>query len=106
MADNCIYVGCDESYEFFTEKLVRGRRPWTCGECGDDIAVGDLHEHFKGMYDGDWEHHRTCARCLNVRKDFFREWMFTHMVEDFQEAHGFDYRDGIPADLTPCGAED
>ena len=99
---NCIYTDADESYEIGEAKLRKARKEWVCCECDDPITPGDLYEHFKGRYDGMWDQFRTCARCVNVRTDFFRGWFFTMMVEDFKDAHGFDYRDGIPADFTPC----
>ena len=50
-----------------------------------------------------WGSYRTCAHCTNVAEDFFRGRVLAMMVENFKDAHGFDYRDGIPADFTPCG---
>lgn len=102
MSDNCIVTDSDEFAEVSVLKLVRGRKPWTCCECGDAIDVGDLHEHAKLLYDGAWDEYRTCARCMNVRTDYFDGWFYGMMVEQFQEVHGIDYRKGIPSDLTPC----
>ena len=103
VADNCIYVDHGESCDVLTEKLRRARKEHTCCECGDAIKPGDLYEDSDGLWDGMWAKHRTCARCVNVRADYFVGWTYTMMVEDFYNAHGFDYRDGIPADFTPCG---
>ncbi len=86
-----------------TTKLRRARKAWECCECCETIQPGDLYEHMRGLYEDEWDTYRTCARCCNVRKDFFVGHVFACMVEDFQGAHGFDYRDGIPADFTPCG---
>lgn len=102
MASSCVYVDHDSYPEFCSEKLVRARKPHICGECGDPIQPGDLHEYVTGKWDGCFSDHRTCARCLNVRHDYFESWIYGEMVEAFQETHGIDYRDGIPADLPPC----
>ena len=102
MAENCIYVDEGETYDVAEQKLRRARKSWVCDECRETIQPGDLYEHFKGLFEGIWDEYRTCARCCNVRRDFFRGHMFTGMVEDFEVAHGFDYRDGIPEDFTPC----
>lgn len=99
---NCIYGG--EPGDCITQKLIKGQKAHRCCECGDEIEKGALHEYFKGLWEGVFSTYRTCARCVNIRTDFFRGSTFTCMVEDFEEAHGFDYRDGIPADFTPCGA--
>lgn len=102
MSDNCIYVDFDETYDVGEAKLRKARKVWKCCECGDDIESGDLYEDFRGCYDGAWDQYRTCARCVNVRTDYFHGWLYTGMVEAFIDAHGFDYRDGIPADFAPC----
>jgi hypothetical protein len=100
--------GCiDSAYDgepatIYREELRRARKQYSCGECGDPIKVGALHEVSTGLWDGKWYTHRTCARCVNVRTDYFYRWIYGCMVEDFIEAHGFDYRDGIPADFGPC----
>lgn len=102
-AGNCIYIGDYNEPDVYNAKLRRARKPRVCGECGDAIERGDIYEHVTGLWDGRWDKHDTCARCVNVRTDFFRGWLFGQMVEDFMDAHGFDYRDGIPADFAPCG---
>ena len=106
MTDNCIY-DCEEFFlEHVSEVLRKARKPHNCCECGDTIAVGDTYEQTKGRGEGGWEAYKTCARCVNVRNDFFVSWIYGMMVEAYQEEHGFDYRDGIPADFTPCGREE
>lgn len=103
---NCIYVGDYDPPEVYSQVLRRARREHTCCECGETITPGDLYEVAKGKWDGDWNEYKTCARCVNVRTDYFRGWFFGLMVEDFEATHGFDYRDGIPADFTPCGTKE
>ena len=102
---NCIYLDTDEFCALvYTARTPRARKKHKCCECGDDIQPGDLYENFRGMFPehDSWSQYKTCARCVNVRTDFFKGWMFESMVDDFMEVHGFDYRDGIPADFTPC----
>ncbi|MCH7908689.1 MAG: hypothetical protein IIB38_03625 [Candidatus Hydrogenedentes bacterium] len=103
MTDNCIYSDDGEPFEVSTRKLRHARKPHQCTECGGEILPGDLYEHIAGLSDGEWCSYKTCARCCNVRDDFFVAWTYGTMVEDFQCEHGFDYRDGIPEDFTPCG---
>lgn len=99
----------EAGFEPSSAKLVRARKEHRCCECGETIAIGDLHEHFRGR-DPElerWDSWRTCARCLNVFKDYFAgSRVLGMMVEDFEAEHGFDYRDGIPADFAPCRAQD
>jgi len=49
-----------------------------------------------------WASWRTCARCLLVAADYFVGRTLGTMVEDFECEHGVDYRQGIPAHVTPC----
>lgn len=101
MNTSCIWSE-GEPFDVCSAKTVRARKEHRCCECGDPISVGDLHEHVRGLCDGAWGSWRTCARCLNVRTDYFGNWTFGLMREDFQAEHGFDYVDGIPADFAPC----
>jgi hypothetical protein len=104
MTSSCIWQYDEgETMEPCTTKLVKARKPHCCCECAVTINVGDLHEYVRGLYDGEWETYRTCARCLNVHADYFAgRRVLGCMVEDFEAEHGFDYRDGIPADFAPC----
>lgn len=102
MANACIEADWGEPAEIQREELRRAGKRHTCGECGDAIEPGDLHEYVTGKWEGEWATFRTCARCVNIRRDYFHSWVYTCMVVDFRETHGFDYRDGIPADFAPC----
>ena len=105
MSNNCIYVDEGESFSVWEDTTRKASKSWTCCECGDEIKSGSTYEYFRGLFDGSWDTYRTCARCALVAADFFRGRMLGCMVEDFQAEHGFDYRDGIPADFTPCGKD-
>ena len=102
MGNACIVADYGEHVTLSTSKLVRGRKAHVCGECHDLIAVGDLHEHVKGLCEGEWWDHRTCARCVNVRTDYFFSWVYGCLAADFEAEYGVDYRKGIPAHVTPC----
>lgn len=98
----CIVGNEGEPITLATVRLVRARKGHVCEECRDPISVGDLYETMKGRCDGEWWSHKTCARCVNVRTDYFAQWTYGMLVEDFEAEHGVDYRDGIPAHITPC----
>ena len=103
MASNCITVDWDyEVPEFFHSKMRRARKAHRCCECPETIQPGDLHDYAVGKWDGEVIEFRTCARCSNVAADYFDGRIYGGMYEDFFQAHGFDYRDGIPADFAPC----
>ena len=103
MSNNCISVDWDcDAPEFFREETRLARKPYRCCECPETIQPGDLHGYAIGKWDGCVTEFRTCARCANVAADYFSGRTFGDMYEDFFQAHGFDYRDGIPADFAPC----
>ena len=105
MTGNCVYTdAADYTADVHSEELRRARKEHTCTECGDRVPPGDLYEHVSGLWDGSWHRFKTCARCLNIRADYFPHgWMYGDMVEDFYASFGFDYRDRLPADFAPCG---
>ena len=103
MGNACIEV-CDY-YEWatvLTDKTRRAAKSHTCGECGETIQKGVLYLYETALFEGTVTTHKTCARCWQIRKDYFHSWTWGRMVECFYDAHGFDYRDGIPADFAPC----
>lgn len=57
---------CNYDYEVasvFTSKFVTARKPRTCCECGNPIAIGDRHVHIKMLVDGEWSESRQCVSC-------------------------------------------
>ena len=98
----CVYQD-DDGPEFSRQQLHRARKPYKCGECQEEILIGALYERFSGRWDNGFNTHITCARCANIRDEYFNcGWYFGRLVEDFRDCFGFDYRDGIPADFAPC----
>lgn len=89
----CIDVG--EAYELLRQDIRTARIPHRCGECQEEIRPGDRYEYAAGVYDGGWYTHRTCWRCLCVRRDFFScGWIYENLREDFRECFGWDYVTG------------
>ena len=98
----CIEVDYCES-DFSKTKLVKARKGHKCVECHEIIKIGSLHEVVSGRWDTEMSRFRTCARCANVRDEYFScGWYIGNMVEDFKECFGFDYTKGIPKDFAPC----
>lgn len=101
--NNCCCIQVDDGPEFSSEQLQRARKPHVCGECQEAIPVGALYERVSGVWDGQFRTYKTCARCANIRDEYFAcGWYYTQLVDDFRECFGFDYRDGLPADFAPC----
>ena len=101
---NCICIYVDEVATMLEERTRRARKPHECGECGETIEPGSLYLYEREVFEGNISVHKTCARCANVRKDYFScGWYWGQLRDDFYDAHGFDYTKGIPADFAPCG---
>jgi hypothetical protein len=43
------------------------RKTHRCTECGAVIHPGDRYERVTGVWDGVFDHHKTCAHCLAMR---------------------------------------
>jgi DNA-directed RNA polymerase subunit RPC12/RpoP len=100
---NCICIDVDDHGEFQKSRLQRARKSYKCTECGDEIALGRLYEYTWGVWDGRQSTYRTCARCVNVRDEYFNcGWYWGQLAEHFMDWHDFDYRDGIPEGFSPC----
>jgi hypothetical protein len=39
----------------------------------------------RGLSDGRWFKHKTCADCLSVRSSFFKSWYYERLWEDVSE---------------------
>lgn len=105
--DNCICIDVDDPVTLLRDETPRARLNHVCMECGDLIPAGRMYRREVYVFDGRLAAHKTCARCSNVRDEYFNcGWYYGRLVEDFRDAHDFDYRDGIPADFAPCKGRD
>lgn len=102
MANLCIDIDHDGGPSVHKCEVRTARKQHTCCECGETIEPGRKYEYVRGKWEDRWSEYKTCARCANVRRDFFNSYVYGQCVEDFREWHGFDYRDGIPPDFAPC----
>ena len=60
---------CDfDPPEVYQERDVKARKPHVCSECGREIAVGEIHQYIKGLWDGSWSTVRTCQHCAAARE--------------------------------------
>ena len=102
--NNCCCLDFDyESPEMHSQRLRRARKPHICCECHETIPAGALYEFVWGKWDGQFNTYKTCARCANIRDEYFTcGFGYGCLVSDFRECFDFDYRDGIPADFAPC----
>lgn len=102
MRTSCIDIDYDSGPACIRVEVRKARIPHVCCECHETIEPGRKYEYVRGLWDDHWGTYKTCARCANVRADYFNSYIYEHCVEHFREVHGFDYRDGIPKDFAPC----
>jgi hypothetical protein len=101
MTDCCCYDY--DPPEFYRAVIRTARHAHRCCECGEEIAPGRKYECVTGKWDGRLDSFKTCARCVNVRTDFFKcGFLHGGLVESFFDCYDFDYREGIPPDFAPC----
>ncbi len=101
---NCCYIEHTDGWDVGHVKIHKARVSHTCGECGATIKPGMHYEVATGCWDGRWDRHKTCARCVNIRDEYFTGgWYYGNVRWDFKDCFGFDYVvDGIPPDFAPC----
>ena len=57
----CFY---GEPPSFFDSHIVkRARKAHRCTDCREDILPGESYEHIAGVWEGDFETYKVCARC-------------------------------------------
>lgn len=88
---------CDyDPADVYRAKLVRGRKPYRCEECGHRITVGEKHEYVFGVWDGEPRHFRTCSHCLGIRQ-FVKNnipcfcWAHGNLIDDARGAIEYAY---------------
>lgn len=81
----------------YSTRKPRARKAHTCGECGETIPIGAIHEYVTGLWDGSWDSHRTCLSCVEIRDHFACEgWLFGMLWEDLEQNFFPDMRAGGP----------
>jgi hypothetical protein len=65
------YCECDYDYdrpEFYTEAVVKARKPHRCTECFGPIFIGEHYKRRSGKWDGRVENYPECRRCMELRQ--------------------------------------
>jgi hypothetical protein len=57
---------CDFTYTSLSSEKRRARKVHQCCECLRDIAVGELHKHWAGLVDGDFQASRAHLVCYEL----------------------------------------
>ena len=59
-------------------------RPYTCCECGRVIDPGEAYHHDSGVFDGQFQTHRTCIDCFTIREVLFEAYVFKDLWDDVE----------------------
>jgi len=90
----CSVVDYDPA-DVYSSKVVTARKEHTCCECGETIKPGDKYENASGLWEGSWDHYKTCEICLRIRSDVCCDgWLFGQLREAVWDAFGLDYVTG------------
>lgn len=79
---------CDyDPPEVYSSRIVRGRKLYSCYECGKPIAIGETHEYVFAVWGGYPGSPRTCMSCVGIR-NFVKTnipcfcWGHGNLIED------------------------
>lgn len=79
----------------FEEHWPKARKEHVCVECGETIKLGQRYEYASGLWDGFWDHHKTCKTCVNIRNDVCcGSFIYGELREAIWETYGVDYVTG------------
>ena len=108
MQCSCSIDSCSDTdvYDEPEVKIVKAvSDSFECGECGKQIKFGEQYEWYRGEYDGKHHTHHTCLDCLSLKENFFSNYAFKGLWEDFNQ-HMDDCEWQVPEDclakVTPA----
>ncbi len=85
-----------EPYTLFIEDIVTARKHHSCCECQEHICPGQKYERVKGLCDGSWSSHKTCLRCLTLRKHYCPDgYIFGALFQTIRDALGPEYLETV-----------
>lgn len=90
---SCNYFYFGDNPDVFESTMRTARKQHICYECGETINVGEKYEYVSGLWDGKWDHYKTCLICTKIADDYFDGCrVYGELAESFFECMGFDYR--------------
>ena len=60
----------DDGPEAFCEVTRKARKEHRCCECRGVIRAGQTYEHASGIWEGEPRSFKTCAACVEARKEY------------------------------------
>lgn len=65
------YCECSDDFDppsFFSQSVVKARKPHKCTECGGPITKGDSYRRSSGKWDGRVDVYTECGLCMELRQ--------------------------------------
>ena len=84
---SCIYVEDIDPAEFHNSRVVTARKAHKCGECGKEILPGSKYEYNVGTWEGNFNTHKTCSICLELRNEFFCDGWYYGQIHEYLWNH-------------------
>jgi len=96
-----IYPDGDDGPSLFKSEMITAKKAHKCTECRNQINSGEKYEKVDGVWDGSWDHFKTCQDCLSLRDEFFiAGYTFGWLWDDFFEDMCRDIPESCISNLT------
>jgi hypothetical protein len=86
--------GADGHCHVLRDEKHKARKQHRCSECSRMIRVGEIYQAEATLFDGSFDHHKTCMHCQVARRWLSANcggWVYGGVEEDIIE-HVHDYR--------------
>ena len=82
----CVYVDEYSAPDMYRSMMRVARKSHLCCECGKTINPKETYEYVSGMWEGEFDNHKTCLVCVEIRNIFFCDgWLFESLYEFLTE---------------------
>lgn len=84
----------EESPNLSDSTVVTARKRWVCGECRQEICVGQKYAQIKQLFDGEWSTIRLCVEC-NAASLYLSAHGEGHRWRELLTEYEFLFEDGL-----------
>lgn len=78
--DYCEYDG--EMASVFEKTTRIARKEHRCDECRRTIRKGERYQYFSVLWEGGWDHYKTCKQCAEIARDYLNNCYHLGMLRD------------------------
>lgn len=75
-----------EMPDLFRDFDRTARKEHRCGECRRTIMPGEVYRVEEGQWHGNFDSHKTCLECVEIRDSFFCNFIFGNVLDDLRES--------------------